>query len=279
MVPHTAVHVSLDGSTRSAETQPATVVEDLDRLRAAVHTEEDANELLEFEPGSKQAEAIARMASRINAQTQYVGGVVSAPNNWSRHTVVILASGPSLTDDQTAYVRQTDNTRVIAVNTSFRKAPWADVVYAGDHLWWKIHIAEIKKVSRAALWTCDSGSADRWKINRVRAANKEGLGLGAVHMGGNSGYAAINLAFLWGARKIVLLGFDMKPGEGGQKHWHLDHPEPLTQRQLFDEWIHKFKKMAEDLKARGVLVVNCTPDSALPWFPLAALGDTLGGAA
>jgi hypothetical protein len=200
----------------------------------------------------------------------------STPNNWARHTVVILGSGPSLTDEQVEYVRECENSRVITLNNTYARAPWADVHYAGDYLWWKIHRPQMLAMKcRGAHWTQDNGAAERFGINRVKGANREGLGLDIVHTGGNSGYQAINLAYLWGARKIVLLGFDMKAADDGRRHWHPEHKAPLPEKQLFTEWIHRFKKLAADLAARGVVVINCTPDSALPWFPHVPLKDTI----
>ena len=63
-----------------------------------------------------------------------------------------------------------------------------------------------------------------------------------------------------------MLGFDMKLGPDGERHRHGNHEKPLTQVQLFDEWIFKGKRIAEDLKQHGCDAVNCTPGSAWPWF-------------
>ena len=49
-------------------------------------------------------------------------------------TVVCLASGPSLTTEDVAYVR--GRATVIAVNDAVRLAPWADVLYSNDSTWW-----------------------------------------------------------------------------------------------------------------------------------------------
>jgi hypothetical protein len=196
--------------------------------------------------------------------------------DWSLNTAVIVGAGPSLTDEQLLHVQQADFVRVIAVNTSYQKAPWADVFYGGDYLWFKVHFARIKALKVGAqLWTQDNAAAERWQINRIRGVNREGLGHSDIHMGGNSGYQAINLAFLWGCKRILLLGFDMKEGPNGEKHWHGDHPEPLVQRQTFDQWLLRFEKMALDLKAVGVSVVNCTPGSALRCFPMSDIGEAL----
>ena len=77
-----------------------------------------------------------------------------------------------------------------------------------------------------------------------------------------------------GARRILLIGYDMRE-INGRKHWHPDHPAPCVQKQQFGEWIHKFRKLAEDLKAAQCEVINCTPKSALQCFPMGDMEQEL----
>jgi hypothetical protein len=193
---------------------------------------------------------------------------------WKGLTAVVMASGPSLSEEQVEHVRRAraaDLCRVMTVNTTFKAALWADVAYAGDTLWWSKHVAVAKKTFQGELWTQDNVAAARYQLHRVRGAPREGLGTYEIHQNGNSGMQAVNLAFLWGAYRILLLGFDMKEGPNGEKHHHPDHPRPCVQRQLFGEWIHKARPVAEGLKKHWIQVVNCTPGSALPWFPMSEI--------
>ncbi len=68
---------------------------------------------------------------------------------------------------------------------------------------------------------------------------------------------------------------DMQTGPHGEKHWHADHPKPMVQGQMFEEWIKKMGVLAKDLKAEGIEVVNCTPGSALKHFPMGDLEQEL----
>lgn len=197
---------------------------------------------------------------------------------WLGLTAVVMASGHSLSDEQVNHVRRARAAglcRVITTNTTFMRALWADVAYAGDTLWWSKHVAVAKKTFTGELWTQDNVAAARYGLKRVRGSPRDGLGTYEIHQNGNSGMQAVNLAFLWGAKRILLLGFDMKEGPNGEKHHHPDHPKPLIQKQLFGEWIHKARKVAEGLKAHGIEVVNCTPSSALPWFPMSDITKEL----
>jgi hypothetical protein len=200
---------------------------------------------------------------------------MKAPD-WSNLTAVIVCAGPSLADEQLHAVKESTAT-TIAVNSAYLYVPWAEVVFAADFMFWKLHNDRIKAQFKGVQrWTTDSSAAERFQINRQRGGNREGLGTEICHTGsGNSGMIAINLAYLWGARKILLVGMDMREIDG-KKHRHGDHEKGLTQVQLFSEWIHKGKKLAEDLNANGCDVVNCTPGSALPWFRFSTLEKELG---
>ena len=194
--------------------------------------------------------------------------------DWSGKTAIVICAGPSLSDEQIDYIGPR-NVPAIAVNSAYQCAPWADVAFAADFMFWKVHGARIKALTTAQPWTTDSSAAERFQINRQRGGNREGLGTTVCHTGsGNSGMIAINCAYLWGARKILLVGMDMREIDG-KKHRHGDHEKGLTQVQLFNEWIHKGKKLAEDLAAHGCDVVNCTPGSALPWFRFSTLEKEL----
>lgn len=105
-------------------------------------------------------------------------------------------------------------------------------------------------------------------MNRIGSENRPGLGReGVIHQGGNSGYQAINLAYLWGARAIVLLGMDCGAGVRGEAHWFGQHPTGLSQHQPFEVWRTKFPMLAADLAAEGVPVLNCSRQTALDCFP------------
>jgi hypothetical protein len=193
-----------------------------------------------------------------------------ARHGWAEVPAVVIASGPSLTDEQLRVVRdRRERCHTIAVNNTCGRAWWSDCAYFGDYLALREYVPKLRAPVgpfTGEWWTQDKAGAERWGLQLVASGNRPGLGTERVHLNGNSGAQAINLATLFGARKVLLLGFDMKPGPGGQKHWFGSHPVPLTQDLLFDEWIHKFKSIADDARCMGVEIVNCSPGSALPWF-------------
>lgn len=194
--------------------------------------------------------------------------------NWAGETALILASGPSLRE----FIREGSippGVKTIAVNSTIFAAPAADVCFGVDFMWWKVHHHAVRRESQSRRWTSDRSAAERFGLDFVRGANEAGLHPTRVNGNGNSGAAAINLAYLFGARRILLLGFDMQPGPLDEKHWHPDHPKPCGQYQCFGDWIYRFDALARGCRDAGVEVINCTPGSALKCFPHLPLKDAL----
>lgn len=181
---------------------------------------------------------------------------------WQDETVVIFGSGNSLTDEQIELARQMQ-CNYIAINDTYKRVPFSDVLYACDYKWWNLHFDEI--TFNGELWTQDLRAKREFGLAWVLGRNKSGLGSDCVHFGGNSGYQAINLAYLWGAKRIILLGFDCKPIDG-KSHWFGQHPQGLNQTQNFNIWISNFNMLAKDLEREGIEVINCSVESALDCF-------------
>jgi hypothetical protein len=194
---------------------------------------------------------------------------------WPGETVVCLASGPSLTQEDCDYVR--GKARVIAVNRTIDRAPWADALYCADAKMWKwldgapqfggLKFGAQDKYGRFAV--------AKWGVTVLTPERREGLSLDPTRLvsGQNSGYQAINLAVLLGASRIVLLGYDMQTGPKGEQHWHEDHPQ--SNAPEYSNWAQRFATLVEPLAEAGIEVVNCTARTALTCFPCRPLRDAL----
>lgn len=219
---------------------------------------------------------------------------------WEGDTAVILGGGPSLSLDQLALVYAAHiagKVRCIAVNDAYLWAPWADVLYAGDAHWheWhrqgtpKAHIgmsaAEVRKrfaEFRGPKCSIEAQAAnikdDATHILRNAHGKFHGLGLsadqGSLVTGRNSGFQALQLAILAGAKKIILLGFDGRPTNTGQTHWSGGHPSP-TPDDAYMHYRKSFTEAAEAIKKAGVRVINASPDSAIDSFEKADIADCL----
>ena len=207
------------------------------------------------------------------------------PELWPGATFAIFAGGPSLTPAQVDACRDRElggsKVRTIAINDGYRLAPWADVLYFCDDKWWRWHHQKLADwgglIVRMAGGHHDFGDA-RIKVLK----NNDTAGLcefrDGLNTGRNSGYQAINLAVHLGAKRILLLGYDMKGGpvENGRvkTHWFGDHPGG-TSPSVYSTMLPWFDSLLAPLVRRGVEIVNCTPGSEIRCFPLGKLDEIL----
>ncbi len=198
------------------------------------------------------------------------------PRLWPGETVVCVASGPSLTADDVAYCR--GRARVIAIKDSIRLAPWADVVYGagGDSgAWWKINGPSL--VDFAGLkYTLDPAAA-KW-ATVLRETGFVGLEAdpSGLKTGKNSGFQSLGLARHLGAKRILLLGFDMTDGPRGEQRWFGAHPWATRPwRELGQMIAPIFDSIVEPLKAEGIDVINCSRRTALTCFPRQSIVEAL----
>jgi hypothetical protein len=192
---------------------------------------------------------------------------------WRGQTVVCLASGPSMTQADAEYVR--GRARVITVNSTWRLAPWADAHYTNDHDLLAAQLPEMRARATGEIW-CGHPT---WRHDGVRSIpyNKRMRGVsrvpGRLAWGGNSGYAALNLAYQLGAARILMLGFDQSDAQGA--HWHGEHPDDYRRAFNWPMWSERFAEAARDYRALDVDVVNCSRRTTLTCFRVAALESTV----
>jgi hypothetical protein len=195
--------------------------------------------------------------------------------------VVCVASGPSFTVEQAeliAAARAADRCRVIVVNDNWRRLPGADILYAGDGKWFDLYVDKIRAASFSGeLWTQDHAASEKHGLHHIESKCGNELLSRDDHritQGQNSGFQAIMLARLFGARTVVLCGFDMMRGPHGEKHWFGAHPLPLSNGDP-TSFRRNFEAVALGLKAEGTRVVNCSAVTALTCFERADLATTL----
>jgi len=193
------------------------------------------------------------------------------PRIFEGQTVACIASGESLTREDCERCREL---KTIAVNDAYLFAMFADVLYAADFDWWKHHKGAPEFAGLKV--THDPQAAQRYGLKHitVRSSNAgaelKGVSLNPahVHSGGNSGFQAFNLAVLFGAKRILLLGYDMQGS-----HFFGEHPGAMRKTQDYRNWIKRFATVPAMLP--DVEVVNCTRNTALKCFPQATLEAVL----
>ena len=195
---------------------------------------------------------------------------------------VIVASGPSLTPEQVNYCR--GKAKIIVINDNYKLAPWAEYLYACDDQWWSWHEDDKDllafqgvKYTQDKGWTADKLAhfKNKHHVECIRSEPNAGLSTekGVIFQGSNGGYQAINLAYHLGAKKIILIGYDMKVAADGKAHWFGDHPNKV--KSGYASWIQFFSHLAKDAQELGLEIINCTADTALHCFPRQKLEDTL----
>jgi hypothetical protein len=94
---------------------------------------------------------------------------------------------------------------------------------------------------------------------------------GSCHrQGGTSGYAALDIAASRGAKDIMLLGFDYRPG-----HYHDGYAWSRGDKDNWAQWALNFGPMNRVLEAAGIKVLNASPDSRISCFPKVTLDGVL----
>jgi len=197
------------------------------------------------------------------------GGLASVSRAWEGETVLCVGGGPSTTQELVNLAR--GRCRVIVINNAYALAPWADAHYFADFHWWQWHKdkPEYKAFEGQRISIQDSAQhfhKDEPSIYVLRNGGGQGLSdkPDAVNTGSNSGFQVLNIAYLSGAKKILLLGYDMR-FEKGRCHWHAPHPN-RTPEQSYHRYAKRFSTTENQLKAAGVDVVNCSPGSMIRNF-------------
>lgn len=188
-----------------------------------------------------------------------------APELWPGRTVYILGGGPSLQDVDVERLREQ---RVIAVNNAYKIAPWADVVYFQDCSWYSWHYKSLDDFPGLKVTTCIKTKDDP-RVLTLRRGHRSRLDdrPGFLFRGNNSGFGAITLAIKFGAKKIILFGYDMKMVNGNH-NWHTEHIRKVPNKVYQDQFLRFYELLSMQLPETDVEVINATPGSALGYFPI-----------
>ena len=190
----------------------------------------------------------------------------SAPDwpDWTDFPTVILGAGPSLTPDVLWTIQQAREQckiRVIAINATFRMAPWADHLHAAD---WQFWDAYQDAVDFPGMLTTCSEHRRHAEVTYAHGSNRQGLSEDPayLHHGSHSGYQAIGIAYHCQSPKAILVGYDYR-AISGKRHAHPPHPRPCSDQPPFKHFAEMMATIWTPPPHRAFRLVNCTPDSAL----------------
>ena len=199
------------------------------------------------------------------------------PREWDCETAFIVGGGPSVLNVDLEQLR---GRRVIAINSSVFKVPWADFLYFGDWRWW--HEDE----NRAAVAsfggrvvTTSRMCSDDPKVLMCRATKRPGLALArdSLMQQWTSLTAATNLAahLIGPGGTIVWLGADGKIAADGRTHHHQPHRWP-HRPGCYDKQHADLVTIIPSLRQLRITAFNASPGTA--WndlLPVTSLQDLL----
>lgn len=210
-----------------------------------------------------------------------IGGGPSVPRQFDvpEHIIQKVINGTLPPSAYSPYMALIHNEHVIGVNMAYKIGPWIDIVMFGDSGFFAKERAGLSQFPGLKISCNPTSKSERW----VKTLNRDGQksrGVSEnptmVSWNGNTGAAAINLAVHLGASKIFLLGFDMDiDPKNNMQHWHnlyskgpvAPHDDRRRRKLPFGRHLQGFPVIAEDIKKRGVQIINVSPESTITCFP------------
>lgn len=227
-----------------------------------------------------------------------------APKIWEGATAFILGGGPSISkvfdipedivegvtskrilpSAYSKYLEPLHDKHIIGINNAYQIGSWLDVLFFGDCSWYLVHRQALAEWPGLKVTCCPRFEAKKKEESEgikylKKDSRRKGLSNDSktVCWNSNSGAAGISLATHFGAKRIVLLGFDMAMLTPDVSHWHGSHAEPGTRLKTppFDRHMKGFPILAQEAKQAGVEILNCSPNSKIKDFPIVSLKEVL----
>lgn len=201
------------------------------------------------------------------------------PTDWTSRPVAIVGCGPSLAGFDLERLRE--RFTVLAVKGAIFDMPWADAGFGLDcvrlNTWW----SDVTRIAMPTIWAVPDSMAGRCPIQPspqmkfVRRSPSSVLSIDPrfVTSNGSSGFGALNVATLRGARDVVLLGYDYQ----GDGHYNPQHYQACGagKPNAWPSWAAAFDGTSRVLRRMGVRVRNACPDSAITAFPRVTIESIL----
>lgn len=189
-------------------------------------------------------------------------------------TVYILGGGASLLN---ILGDQTIPNPTIGINNAFRLGDWVDVCWFVDsrfYWWYKKELDAYKGLKLSYNRHPELlGSLEYIEgVKTVKGSSGEGISLQGIKFNSSSGGSSINLAYLLGAKKIVLVGFDMRFVNSKSNWWDYSN-HMLVREKGYDNFIKPFHRLKKDADMLGLEILNATPGSALDMFKFVRLDE------
>jgi hypothetical protein len=192
-------------------------------------------------------------------------------------TVCAIATGPSLNASQIATARE-KGFLLFGCNNAFMLAPDVRLLYGCNEAWWDHYWPQVKDLP-ADKWTTNREAADKYGINWIAERNASGLSTdqNIINHGHGSGYSLVSMAYRAGAKRILLLGYDLKfasdyDGRSRQigstpRHFFGEYPPKMAHWPSVQvrHGVHiELVELYRSIHEQGLVeLICCTPGSAL----------------
>ncbi len=180
------------------------------------------------------------------------------------------------------YMEAIHSKHVIGINAAFEIGTWIDMLFFGDSGYFTDYENKIRQFPNMKVSCATNTRNVDWVKYLQKSKQKFGISAdpSTVCWNMNSGAAAINVAANAGAKRIFLLGFDMKLNNG-EKHWHRVYTngkfvtKPPHAPNPFPAHLKGFPFIGNDAHQRGIEIYNVSPDSMIMKFPKITLKEAL----
>jgi hypothetical protein len=204
---------------------------------------------------------------------------------WPDSTAYILGGGPSLSECPLELLR---GRNVLGVNQAYTiQACDVPVNYSGDRRWYDWNVDDLPRYQGILYTSYPHFSPDKRyapiNLGRISTHGISDKNRSTICWNGNSGASAINVAYWLGARRIVLLGFDMGRNRN-RFNWHAEYPKvPIIDKETgrpdrrspYRQFLKCWDAIARDAKRLGLEILNATPGGNLHKFPRVKLTEVL----
>ena len=191
---------------------------------------------------------------------------------WNNESVYLIGGGPSLKNFDWNKLK---DKHIIAINKAFKVIPWAEVLYWTDARFYRWFKSDIDSLDCLKV-TCRNAPQLKDDIVLLTVSGKNGIDKrpNFIRAGNNSGFAAINLAYHLGAKRIYLLGYDMASSDKAT-HWHNGYDNRHDHNIYKRNMISNFDGIYEILKTENIEIWNANPNSQLTSIPKCTLEAAL----
>lgn len=222
------------------------------------------------------------------------------PRKYPGETAIVAGTGPSLTPDQIDLcnrARAAGKVRIFAANRAHEVLD-ADVLHACN---WQFYAAYYDRLKDKPCDKWTTRPELKGKYNGVEYIEERWHGglskdPSYIHAHHGTGPQTVNIAYLYGCTRILLVGWDMRyPGKvdssnrnyAEPRHFFKDEGFPPGEDALtITHWSRtdpdgtKFGLINEMSTIKpedyGIEIINATPGSAMTCFPMKSLEECLG---